>query len=117
MVGPSASVETKKGEPAPAAARPFSFVERLREISKFFDGTDRVHQTMRTVARVFEKNHIAYAIVGGMAVNAHRHVRTTGDVDLLVRTEAMPKIRDLAVQGVFDAVPARPRRTVRRTRT
>lgn len=78
----------------------------------FFDGTDRVHQAMRTVAGVFEKNQIAYAIIGGMAVNAHRHVRTTGDVDFLVRTEALAKIRDLAVQGVFAAVPARPRRFI-----
>ena len=50
MVRPSVSPETKTGEPATPAARPFDFVERLREISMFFDGTDRVHQAMRTVA-------------------------------------------------------------------
>ena len=50
------------GAAAPAA-RPFSFVERLREISMFFDGTDRVHQAMRTVAAAFEKNQIVYAIL------------------------------------------------------
>jgi hypothetical protein len=111
MVQRSANPETKTGEPAPAA-RPFSFVERLREIGMFFDGRDRVHQAMRTVAAVFEKNHIAYAIIGGMAVNAHRHARTTGDVDFLVRTEALPVIRDLAAQGVFTAVPSRPRRFI-----
>lgn len=78
----------------------------------FFEGTDRVHQAMRTVAAEFEKNRIACAIVGGMAVNAHRHVRTTGDVDFLVRTEALPTIRRLAAQGVFGIVPGRSRRFV-----
>jgi hypothetical protein len=111
MVRPSLNAETKKGEPAPAA-RPFSFVERLREISMFFEGTDRVHQAMRTVAKVFEDNQIEYAIVGGMAVNAHRHVRTTGDVDFLVRSEALATIRRLAAEGVFTAVTGRPRRFV-----
>jgi hypothetical protein len=100
------------GEIATSAARPFDFAERLREISMFFDGTDRVHQAMRTVAAVFEKNQIAYAIIGGMAVNAHRHVRTTDDVDFLVRTEALPVIRNLAAQGIFTAVSGRPRRFI-----
>jgi hypothetical protein len=93
-------------------ARPFDYVERLREISMFFEGTDRVHQTMRSVAKTFEQHRIAYAILGGMAVNAHRHVRTTGDVDFLVRTEALPAIRELAAQGVFTAVAGRPRRFI-----
>src|SRR4051794_34642608 len=106
MVQRSANPELKTGESA-AAARPFSFVERLREISMFFDGNDRVHQTMRTVAAVFEKNQIAYAIIGGMAVNAHRHARTTADLDFLVRTEALPAIRKLAAEGVFTVAPGR----------
>jgi hypothetical protein len=102
----------KLASAAAPAARPFDFVERLREISMFFDGTDRVHQAMRTVASAFEKNQIAYAIIGGMAVNAHRYVRTTGDVDFLVRTDALPAIRNLAAQGVFNAVEGRPRRFI-----
>jgi len=78
----------------------------------FFEGTDRVHQAMRKVAATFEQHQIAYAIVGGMAVNAHRHVRTTADVDFLMRTEALTTIRQLAAQGVFTAVSGRSRRFV-----
>ncbi len=78
----------------------------------FFEGTDRVHRAMRTVAAVFEENKIAYAIVGGMAVNAHRYVRTTGDVDFLVRAESLSIIRQLAAAGVFNAAPGRSRRFV-----
>src|SRR5438874_13209893 len=100
MVRSSVNPETKMGEPA-SAARPFSFVDRLREISMFFDGKDRVHQAMRKVAELFEQHHIAYAIVGGMAVNAHRHPRTTGDVGFLVRPEGLAIIRELVAQGVL----------------
>jgi hypothetical protein len=102
---------TTTGEPA-SAARPFSFVERLREISMFFDGTDRVHQAMRSVAAIFEKHQIPYAIVGGMAVNAHRYVRTTDDVDFLVGAASLSIIRDLVAQGVFGAVAGRSRRFI-----
>src|SRR5215210_5329827 len=63
------------------------FLHRLREISMFFDGTDRVHQTMRRIVSEFDKLGITYAIVGGMAVNAHRHERTTKDVDFLLTAD------------------------------
>ncbi len=76
----------------------------------FFDGTDRVHQAMRRIVELFQQHQIAYAIIGGMAVNAHRHSRTTQDVDFLVRPESLSIIRSLAAQGVFRADPARGRR-------
>jgi len=69
------------------AASPGSFSARLTEISMFFDGRDAVHNTMRTVAAALDREGIAYAILGGMAVNAHRHSRTTKDVDLLLAAE------------------------------
>jgi hypothetical protein len=89
-----------------------SFSSRLSEISMFFDGTDRVHQAMRKLADLFEQNKIAYAIVGGMAVNAHRHVRTTQDVDFLVRPESLALLRSLVAQGTLHAVPGRSRRFI-----
>jgi hypothetical protein len=64
--------------------RNITFTERLKEIDSFFQGTDRVHQTMHRVADRLEAANISYAIAGGMAVNAHRHERTTKDVDFLV---------------------------------
>jgi hypothetical protein len=78
----------------------------------FFDGTDRVHQAMRKLADLFEQHKIAYVIVGGMAVNAHRHPRTTQDVDFLVRPDALNTIRDLVAQGVLLAVAGRARRFI-----
>lgn len=73
----------------PTIGNTFNFRERLRQISMFFDGTDKVHQTMRRVAEKFEEARIPYALVGGMAVNAHNHRRTTGGVDFLVTTSGL----------------------------
>jgi len=78
----------------------------------FFDGTDRVHQAMRRVTQLFDQHGIAYAVAGGMAVNAHHHSRTTADVDFLIRADAMPMLRKLAAEGKFNSTPGHPRRFV-----
>ena len=80
----------------------------------FFEGTDRVHQTMRRVATYLDRSGISYAIVGGMAVNAHHHQRTTKDVDFLLTSAGLAAFRTLAEAGEFDAMPGRPRRFVDR---
>jgi hypothetical protein len=89
---------------------PLTFGERVKEIDMFFQGTDRVHQTMQRVAEKLEQAHIAYAIVGGMAVNAHRHERTTKEVDFLLTAEGLATFSRLFVGKDFDSVPRRPRR-------
>jgi hypothetical protein len=76
----------------------------------FFDGTDRVHQAMRIVADLFAQHRIDYAIIGGMAVNAHRHTRTTQEVDFLIRAESLPVIRDLVARGLLRGDPTRSKR-------
>src|SRR5579862_254926 len=91
-----------------------SFISRLREISLFFDGTDRVHQAMRRIADRLEAAGIPYAIIGGMAVNAHRHARTTADVDLLLSREGLGALRQIAPRDEFDSVSGRSRRFVDR---
>lgn len=71
----------------PASWRPGEFTARLKEISMFFEGNDRVHKTLRRLAKFLAKAGIPYAVMGGMAVNAHRYQRTTGDVDVLLTRE------------------------------
>jgi hypothetical protein len=95
-----------------SAPSPTKFAHRLREIGMFFDGTDAVHQTTKHVTSIFESAGIAYAIVGGMAVNAHRHGRTTKDVDFLVSTDGWTALKTLVARGDFEAVAGRPRRFV-----
>jgi len=80
----------------------------------FFEGTDRVHQTMRRVAAYLDSSGISYAIVGGMAVNAHHHERTTKDVDFLLTSAGLAAFRKLAEAGEFEVISGRPRRFVDR---
>jgi hypothetical protein len=90
--------------------RHVSFDDRLREIGMFFQGNDPVHRTMHRVADALEAAKIPYAIVGGMAVNAHSHRRTTGDVNFLLTTSGFEAFRRLVLSREFERVPGRPRR-------
>lgn len=94
--------------------RNITFSERLKEIDMFFQGTDRVHQTMHRVADRLEAANIPYAIAGGMAVNAHRHERTTKDVDFLVNQAGFMEFKRCFVPQEFDLSPGHPRRFVDR---
>ena len=93
---------------ATALARRFG--DRLTEIGMFFQGTDDVHQTMRRVAAALDGAGIPYAVVGGMAVNPHRHARTTKDVDFLVSATGWAAFKRLVADGQFTPTPGRPRR-------
>ena len=74
----------------------------------FFQGNDAVHETMRRVAAALDRAGIAYAIVGGMAVNAHRHARTTKDVDLLLTAAGFSAFKQLvAAASCCRAGPSR----------
>src|SRR5262245_10140400 len=75
--------QSRRRRPA-AKKRPFNFWRRLKEISMFFAGKDEVHKSTRRLADRLNRARIPYAIVGGMAVNAHNYRRTTGDVDILL---------------------------------
>lgn len=88
------------------------FAERLGEIAMFFQGADPIHQTMRRVAARLGQANIRYAIVGGMAVNAHHHERTTRDVDFLLSAQGLAAFRHIAAGGEFEPVPGRPRRFI-----
>jgi len=106
------SARGKVDSPAPRESG--AFTARLGEIDMFFQGNDPIHQTMRRVAARLEQANIPYAIVGGMAVNAHHHERTTRDVDFLLSAEGLTGLRKIAAAGEFDAVPGHPRRFVDR---
>ena len=86
------------------------FRERLRDIDMFFQGNDRVHETMNRVAKRLDAAGIPYAIVGGMAVNAHGHQRTTGDVDFLLTSASFNGFLQIVAAGEFTRISGRPRR-------
>jgi hypothetical protein len=93
----------------------FSFRQRLKEIDMFFQRRDRVHQTMNRLVKRLAKANIPYAIVGGMAVNAHQYRRTTGDVDVLLTPAGFAEFRRLFVEKYYKAFPQRKRRFVDQT--
>lgn len=78
----------------------------------FFQGTDPVHRTMRRVVEKLVQARIPYAVIGGMAVNAHRYRRTTGDVDFLLTSEGYKAFLQAYVELEFQRVPGRARRFV-----
>jgi hypothetical protein len=94
---------------------PFDFWERLKEIDMFFQKNDPVHKSMRRIVKKLEKAGIAYAVVGGMAVNAHGYRRTTDDLDLLLTSEGLEEFRKRFVPKDYEGVPRRPRRFTDRT--
>jgi hypothetical protein len=92
-----------------------NFWGRLKEIDMFFAGNDAVHQTMRHVVDKLEGAKIPYAIVGGMAVNAHGYRRTTADVDVLMTQAGFAAFRRLFVEAHYETIPGRKRRFLDRT--
>jgi hypothetical protein len=90
--------------------KPPSFLQRLKEIDLFFARKDQVHRTLRRVVKRLEKANIPYAVVGGMAVNAHHYRRTTDDVDILLTPEGFAEFRRLYVPNQYENHPGRRRR-------
>ncbi len=54
-----------------------------------------------------ERDRVDYALCGGLALAVHGHPRATQDIDLLVRSEDVARIRALVKTLGFD-IPARP---------
>jgi len=95
-------------------AKAFNYWDRLKEIDMFFEKRDKVHKSMYRLVKRLEKAKIPYAIMGGMAVNAHRHERTTNDVDVLLTEQGLEEFRELFVPKTYAKVAKRPRRFVDR---
>ena len=91
-------------------SRPTGFWARVKEAELFFQKNDPVHKTMRRVVKRLEKAGIDYAVVGGMAVNAHGRQRTTADLDLLLTPEGLAEFRLRFVPRHYEEIAGRPRR-------
>jgi hypothetical protein len=67
-------------------------VDAVAAMCRFFMRDDPVHQTLRRIAAKLGELQIPYAVAGGMALSAHRFVRATVDVDILVTAEGLAAI-------------------------
>lgn len=63
----------------------------------FHAGMGKVHRTLSALARDLDAHGIEYAIVGGMALNAHGYHRETVDVDVLVTPDGLASFREKLV--------------------
>jgi hypothetical protein len=97
-----------KAQNTAARTKPFDLWRRIEQIGMFFEGRSREHKTMRRLVANPEKAKTPYAIMGAMAVNAHRHERTTKDVDILLTQQGFEKFRRRFVPKSYDRTD-RPR--------
>lgn len=67
-------------------------VDAVAAMCRFFMRDDPVHTTLRNIAARLDELGIAYAVAGGMALGAHRFVRATVDVDILVTAQSLATI-------------------------
>ncbi|HUP46526.1 MAG TPA: nucleotidyltransferase family protein [Thermoanaerobaculia bacterium] len=74
-----------------------SFMETIKEASRFFMKTDDVHDALARVTRRLAEEGIDYALIGGMALVAHGFVRFTSDVDILITPEGLRAIHERLV--------------------
>lgn len=98
-------------------ARDASFGKRLEEAERFHMGTGKVHQTIRALAKALSDAGIDYAIIGGMALNAHGYARETDDVDVLVRPDDLEKFRNELVGRGYRPAFVGARKSFRNTQT
>ena len=80
-----------------------TFRERLREGDRFFAGTGKVHRTTKRITIRLAHEAIPYAIIGGMAMNAHGFQRVTTNVDLLITREGLDQIHAKVIGSDFEA--------------
>ncbi|HWE39661.1 MAG TPA: hypothetical protein VG406_24140 [Isosphaeraceae bacterium] len=66
----------------------------MDEGDRFFRGDDAVFKTLRAIGRRLDELGVAYAVAGGMALNAHGFRRLTVDVDILVTREGLRVIHE-----------------------
>jgi hypothetical protein len=79
-------------------------------MEQFFQGKDRVYKSLRRLVKNLEKAMIPYAVLGGMALNAHHYRRVTTDVDVLLTPEGFAEFKERFVGKQYEPVEKRPRR-------
>lgn len=66
----------------------------FRRADEFFMGKSPIHRAAANLARALRELDIPFAIAGAMAANAHGHLRTTQDVDVLLTQEGLRRFKE-----------------------
>jgi hypothetical protein len=76
-----------------------------REATRFFMGEADVQRAADKVAQILNDSRIPYAIVGGLALNAHGYVHVTGDVDVLLTRDGLAAFKAIHPGLTENGVP------------
>jgi hypothetical protein len=71
-----------------------SLSQVLQRAGEFFMKRSPIHEAARRIAQTLEAMGIPFAVAGALAANAHGHVRTTEDVDLLLRPDDLARFKE-----------------------
>jgi hypothetical protein len=71
-----------------------SLSEVVSRAGEFFMGKSPIHAAAARIAQVLSEMNIAFSIAGALAANVHGHVRTTEDVDILLRPEDLARFKE-----------------------
>jgi hypothetical protein len=61
----------------------------LKRAGRFFMKQSPIHSAAHRIASTLAEMHIPFAVAGALAANAHGHVRTTEDVDILLTPQGL----------------------------
>ena len=61
----------------------------LKRAESFFMKQSSIHHSARRITEALSAMEIPFAIAGALAANAHGHVRTTEDVDILLQPQGL----------------------------
>lgn len=72
----------------------------MSESARYFEGSSKLHETLREFRKHLDELSISYAVIGGMALTAHGYARMTEDIDVLVTRADLKKLhRELVGRG------------------
>jgi hypothetical protein len=78
-------------------------------MDRFLQDSPRVRRSVRTLVKRLDAARVPYAILGGIALNAHGLRGWTEDVDVLLPPEGWDTFRRVFVPGEYEPVAERPR--------
>ncbi len=83
-----------------------AFWAGARNAARFFMGEADVQRALERLAHLLDEERIAYAIVGGMALNEWGYRRVTVDVDVLLTADGLRRLKARALgRGYVEKFP------------
>jgi len=66
----------------------------MDESARFFEGSSKLHETLRDLTKRLDDLGISYVVIGGMALTAHGYARMTEDIDILITRPELKKLHE-----------------------